>query len=549
MTGRLEGKAIIVTGAGSGMGRAFAIGLAQEGATVGVLDVNGEAAAAVREEVAGQGLNAVSLRADVSSRWEVAAAFGSFVARTGKLDVLFNNAGFNRPMRLLDVTEENWHAIMDVNGLGTLIGIQEGARHMIPRRSGKIINTSSIAGRQGYPSFAPYCASKFAVNALTQAAARALAEHNITCNAFAPGVVETPLWDRLDADLMSIGDSDTPGQAMAEFASGIIIGRSALPADIVGTALYLASPDSDYMTGQIVMIDGGMVLVLDRTATSTRARDGRAPWLISQIGVIMVAVSEVEKTPPAGVGVNLGLRLREARIRSGLTLREVARQLGVSASFVSQLENGKSRASVVTLYSLTQLLGVSIDQMFEPDGDVAASPGKIEDGAEASLAPPADTPADAGGYSTAGRQHGDARESPAEVSRIRRSDLGSPKDAWPQQEARPHLVVTSPGSRRRLVMDWGVIWDQLAPNSGRYFDFMEIVYPPGSSSTNDDHMLRHSGFESGYLLEGELEVTCGFEVVTLRPGDALGMDSAVPHLLRNRGSVAARGIWCVHHDH
>ncbi len=132
---------------------------------------------------------------------------------------------------------------------------------MIPRRSGKIVNTSSIAGRQGFPSFAPYCASKFAVNALTQAASRALAEHDITCNAFAPGVVDTPLWTRLDADLISIGDAASPGQAMADFAAGILRGRPAVPADIVGTAVYLASSDSDYMTGQIVMIDGGMVLV------------------------------------------------------------------------------------------------------------------------------------------------------------------------------------------------------------------------------------------------------------------------------------------------
>jgi meso-butanediol dehydrogenase/(S,S)-butanediol dehydrogenase/diacetyl reductase len=261
MAGRLAGKAIIVTGAGSGMGRAFAMGLAREGATVGVLDVNEDAVQIVCAELGAESLEAVPLRADVSRRDEVVNAFGGFVAEAGKLDVLFNNAGFNKPLRLLDVTEENWHAIMDVNALGTLIGIQEGARHMIPHRSGKIINTSSIAGRQGYPSFAPYCASKFAVNALTQAAARALAEFNITCNAFAPGVVDTPLWARLDADLMSIGDADRPGQAMADFSAGILRGRPAIPEDVVGTALFLASPDSDYMTGQIVMIDGGMVLV------------------------------------------------------------------------------------------------------------------------------------------------------------------------------------------------------------------------------------------------------------------------------------------------
>jgi meso-butanediol dehydrogenase / (S,S)-butanediol dehydrogenase / diacetyl reductase len=261
MAGRVAGKAIIVTGAGSGMGRAFALGLAREGAIVGVLDLNNDAVQMVCAEVRAESLEAVPLRADVSKRDEVVAAFDKFVVQAGRLDVLFNNAGFNKPLHLLDVTEENWHAIMDVNALGTLIGIQEGARRMIPERSGKIINTSSIAGRQGYPSFAPYCASKFAVNALTQAAARGLAEYNITCNAFAPGVVDTPLWKQLDADLMSIGDAERPGQAMADFSAGILRGRPAAAEDVVGTALYLASSDSDYMTGQIVMIDGGMVLV------------------------------------------------------------------------------------------------------------------------------------------------------------------------------------------------------------------------------------------------------------------------------------------------
>jgi meso-butanediol dehydrogenase/(S,S)-butanediol dehydrogenase/diacetyl reductase len=261
VSGRVAGKNIIVTGAGSGMGRAFARAFAREGATVGVLDMNAEAAKSVCEEIVNDALDAVPLTADVSKRDEVVVAFDTFVERAGGLDVLFNNAGFNKPLHFMDVTEDNWHAIMDVNALGTLIGIQEGARRMIPQRSGKIVNTSSIAGRQGYPSFAPYCASKFAVNALTQAAARALAEHNITCNAFAPGVVDTPLWTQLDSDLVSIGDTERPGQAMADFAAGILRGRPATPDDVVGTALYLASSDSDYLTGQVVMIDGGMVLV------------------------------------------------------------------------------------------------------------------------------------------------------------------------------------------------------------------------------------------------------------------------------------------------
>jgi meso-butanediol dehydrogenase/(S,S)-butanediol dehydrogenase/diacetyl reductase len=261
MTGRVDGKNIIITGAGSGMGRVFALGLAREGATVGVLDLDPGAAAAVCDELSAAGLTGIPLVADVSRRDQVSAAFDAFVEQTGRLDVLFNNAGFNQPMHLLDVTEANWHTIMDVNALGTLIGIQEGARRMVPLRQGKIVNTSSIAGRQGYPSFAPYCASKFAVNALTQAAARALAEYDITCNAFAPGVVDTPLWTKLDEDLMTIGDADEPGQAMADFAADILRGRVATGEDILGTALYLASADSDYLTGQVIMIDGGMVLV------------------------------------------------------------------------------------------------------------------------------------------------------------------------------------------------------------------------------------------------------------------------------------------------
>ena len=176
--------------------------------------------------------------------------------------MIFNNAGFNKPMPLLEVTEENFNAIMRVNGLGVLIGIQEAAKVMIAQGTGgKIINTSSVAGRQGYPDFAPYSASKFAVNALTQAAARGLASYGITCNSFSPGVVDTPLWVSLDKDLIDMGATQNPGQAINEFSSDILVGRPALAKDLLGTAMFLASSDSDYMTGQTIMIDGGKVLL------------------------------------------------------------------------------------------------------------------------------------------------------------------------------------------------------------------------------------------------------------------------------------------------
>jgi meso-butanediol dehydrogenase/(S,S)-butanediol dehydrogenase/diacetyl reductase len=177
----------------------------------------------------------------------------------GRLDVMFNNAGFNEPMRFLDITEENFRRIMEVNALGVLIGTQEAARQFqVQGSGGKVVNTASIAGRTGFANFAPYSASKAAVISLTQAAARAFAADGITVNGFAPGVVATPLWTKLDADLERIGAGDTGFDSMS---AGILLGRPAQPEDIVPTALFLAGPDSDYITGQIIPIEGGMVLV------------------------------------------------------------------------------------------------------------------------------------------------------------------------------------------------------------------------------------------------------------------------------------------------
>ncbi len=258
---RLTGSSIVVTGAGSGIGRAFAQAFAAQGAKVGVFDKNREAADTVVADVIAAGGQALALSGDVSIRADVSTALASFVAWAGRLDVIFNNAGFNKPMPFMEVTEENWHAIMNVNALGVLLCSQEAAKFMIAQGSGKIINTSSVAGRQGYPDFTPYSASKFAVNALTQATARALAEHGITCNSFSPGVVATPLWESLDRDLMAMGASSRPDEAIDNFSADILMGRPARPEDLVGTAIFLASKDSDYMTGQTIMIDGGKVLL------------------------------------------------------------------------------------------------------------------------------------------------------------------------------------------------------------------------------------------------------------------------------------------------
>jgi meso-butanediol dehydrogenase/(S,S)-butanediol dehydrogenase/diacetyl reductase len=150
---------------------------------------------------------------------------------------------------------------MKVNGLGVFIAMQEAARQLIAQGTGgKIINTASIAAREGFPDFSHYCASKSAVVSMIQSGAREWAEHGITVNGFAPGVVDTPLWEDLDKELAE-RDKRERGAAIAEFSAGILMGRRATPQDIAPTALFLASPDSDYMTGQVIMIDGGMVLV------------------------------------------------------------------------------------------------------------------------------------------------------------------------------------------------------------------------------------------------------------------------------------------------
>ena len=264
--GRVSGRSCLVTGAARGIGRAIGEALLDEGADVCFADINGALAAEVAEanraRAEAGGGRAMSATVDVTRRDQVRAMVEEVAATFGRLDVKFNNAGVNKPMNFLDVTEENWRYVMDINGLGVLIGMQEAARQMIAQGGGgKIINTASIAGRQGFDNVAPYCASKWAVVSLTQSGARGLAGHGITVTGFAPGVVATEMWEEVDRDLMSIGAAQRPGQAMEEFSAGILRGRVARPDDITGTTTFLASRESDYMTGQIVMIDGGMTLV------------------------------------------------------------------------------------------------------------------------------------------------------------------------------------------------------------------------------------------------------------------------------------------------
>lgn len=259
---RLSDRVIMITGGAQGLGEGIARRLAAEGGTVVIADMNGEGAKSVADSLKAEGHHALAVKVDVAERAQVKAAIKAAVDAFGKLDVMFNNAGFNKPVPFMEVDENNFDNIMRVNAWGVMVCTQEAARQMMEQGTGgKIVNTASIAGRQGYAEFAPYCASKASVISLTQAAAREFAKHKITVNAFAPGVVVTPLWDGLEQDMIDKGVIKKKGEFIESFSSSILLGFPSKPADLAGIASFLASPDSDYITGQVIMSDGGMVLV------------------------------------------------------------------------------------------------------------------------------------------------------------------------------------------------------------------------------------------------------------------------------------------------
>ena len=208
----------------------------------------------------------------------------------------------------------------------------------------------------------------------------------------------------------------------------------------------------------------------------------------------------------------LGSRLRKLRQESGLTLREFARQVNVSPSFVSQIENGKSQPSVASLYIFAQRLSVSVDLLFE---------GPAGEGGEGTNSETASRDA-----------HGDAPANPAHV--------------WQPSEAASRISVVHPAHRAQLGMADGVVWERLAATPERAVSFMKIVYAPGARSADGGELAQHDGYEYGYVTAGQLEVSVGNEVFQLGVGESLGFDSSIPHVFRNPGTVEAQGIWFVH---
>jgi meso-butanediol dehydrogenase/(S,S)-butanediol dehydrogenase/diacetyl reductase len=260
--GRVQDRVVLVTGGAGGIGAAACRAIAAEGGKVVVADLDADAAASVAREIAATGGVAEAVGVDVTDRSSVRGMIAHAVASFGELNVIFNNAGMNRPRCFMNVDEENFDEIVRVNAWGVIVCTQEAARQMISQGSGgKIVNTGSIASRQGFWDFVPYCVAKFGVLAVTQATARGLIQHGITVNAFAPGVVDTPMWVGLNDDIRAIHEQPAEADPMREFAQGTLVGRPAKPDELAPFLVYLASPESDYMTGQMYMVDGGQVLV------------------------------------------------------------------------------------------------------------------------------------------------------------------------------------------------------------------------------------------------------------------------------------------------
>ncbi|ALE81654.1 MULTISPECIES: acetoin reductase [Pseudonocardia] len=251
----------VVTGAGRGIGRGIALRLSRDGHAVAVNDRDAHGATAVAEEIRAAGGTAVAYPADVTDPDAVTAMVGQVAEELGGLDVMVANAGIAQVKPLLEVTPDDLRTIFDVNVFGVVYCLQAAARVMIDRGTGgKIVSAASIAGHQGFDLLGHYSATKFAVRALTQAAAKELAPHRITVNAYCPGIVGTDMWDLID-EQMGARSGAGKGETLKQYAAGIPLGRVQTADDVAAFVSYLAGPDSDYMTGQAVMIDGGVVMV------------------------------------------------------------------------------------------------------------------------------------------------------------------------------------------------------------------------------------------------------------------------------------------------
>ena len=251
---KLRGKTALVTGGGRGIGRAIALGLAQEGAQVAVLDILADNAAAVAREIEATGVKALALPADLTKRAQVDRAVADTLAQFGQIDILVNNAGWDRMEMFLDSEEETWDKIIAINFKGLLYVCKAALPSMVARGQGKVISIASDAGRAGSTGEAVYAGTKGAIIAFSKTLAREMARHKITVNVVCPGLTETPL-------LQGIREQSPKTEKVIEAVTRAIpLGRVGQPEDIAGAVVYLASPAADFVTGQTLSVSGGLTM-------------------------------------------------------------------------------------------------------------------------------------------------------------------------------------------------------------------------------------------------------------------------------------------------
>ena len=242
----LEGKKAVVTGGGRGIGRTIALTLAGAGADVAVLEMDGEAALQTSGEVSGLGRDALAVSLDVSDFNQVNGEINKILDLWGRIDIVVNNAGITRDGLLVRMAEKDWDAVLAVNLKGAFNLCRAVSRSMMKQRSGCVVNIASIIGMMGNAGQANYAASKGGLIALTKSVAREMAPRGVRVNAVAPGFIATAMTDRI------------PGELREKMISSIPLGRMGLPEDVARAVLFLASPDADYITGQVLVVDGGM---------------------------------------------------------------------------------------------------------------------------------------------------------------------------------------------------------------------------------------------------------------------------------------------------
>ena len=251
---RLDGKSALITGAARGIGKGFATAYVREGATVAIGDINLQAA---QEAAADIGEGAYAIELDVTRQHSIDNAIESVVGKTSKLDILINNAALFDAAETVDITRESYDTLYAVNVAGTLFTMQAAARQMIKQgHGGKIINMASQAGRRGESLVLVYCSTKAAVISMTQSAGLNLIKHGINVNAIAPGVVDGAHWEHVDSMFAKL-EGKPLGQKKAEVEAGVPAGRFAVPDDLTGMAVFLASSEADYIVSQTYNVDGG----------------------------------------------------------------------------------------------------------------------------------------------------------------------------------------------------------------------------------------------------------------------------------------------------